>query len=128
MTNFQTRLKAITQKHERAIKTFLKEHGFAALKDVPLNQRPQKELGLTPVAKAEENLHGRRMLLSLFQFVRTAGFRGTVVSYDEAAVSALMRKPEIRVKVALGLGRGRDRVLTCDLTKDYVAVNADYRS
>jgi len=49
-------------------------------------------------------------------------------SYDEAAVSALMKKPEVRLKVALGLGKGRDRVLTCDLTKEYVAINGDYRS
>jgi len=49
-------------------------------------------------------------------------------SYDEAAVSAVMKKPEITLKVALGLGRGRDRVLTCDLTKEYVAINGDYRS
>jgi glutamate N-acetyltransferase/amino-acid N-acetyltransferase len=49
-------------------------------------------------------------------------------SYDEAAVSAVMKKPEISLKVALGLGRGRDRVLTCDLTKEYVAINGDYRS
>ena len=48
--------------------------------------------------------------------------------YDEAAVSAAMKKPEIALKVALGLGKGRDRVLTCDLTKDYVAINGDYRS
>ncbi len=48
--------------------------------------------------------------------------------YDEAAVSAAMKKPVIPVKVALGLGRGHDRVLTCDLTKDYVAINGDYRS
>ncbi|HEY6254338.1 MAG TPA: bifunctional glutamate N-acetyltransferase/amino-acid acetyltransferase ArgJ [Xanthobacteraceae bacterium] len=48
--------------------------------------------------------------------------------YDEAAVSAVMKKPEISLKVALGLGRGRDRVLTCDLTKEYVAINGDYRS
>jgi glutamate N-acetyltransferase/amino-acid N-acetyltransferase len=48
--------------------------------------------------------------------------------YDEAAVSAAMKKPEITLKVALGLGKGRDRVLTCDLTKDYVAINGDYRS
>ena len=49
-------------------------------------------------------------------------------SYDEAKVSAEMKKPEIYLKVALGLGKGRDRVLTCDLTRDYVAINGDYRS
>src|SRR5471032_2724969 len=48
--------------------------------------------------------------------------------YDEAAVSAEMKKPEIYLKVALGLGKGRDRVLTCDLTKEYVVINGDYRS
>jgi glutamate N-acetyltransferase/amino-acid N-acetyltransferase len=49
-------------------------------------------------------------------------------AYDETAVSAVMKKPEISLKVSLGLGRGRDRVLTCDLTKEYVAINGDYRS
>ena len=48
--------------------------------------------------------------------------------YDEAAVSDYMKTPEITLKVALGLGKGRDRVLTCDLTKEYVAINGDYRS
>ena len=48
--------------------------------------------------------------------------------YNEAAVSAAMKKPEIYLKVALGLGKGRDRVLTCDLTKEYIAINGDYRS
>jgi glutamate N-acetyltransferase / amino-acid N-acetyltransferase len=48
--------------------------------------------------------------------------------YNEAAVSAAMKKPEISLKVALGLGKGRDRVLTCDLTKEYIAINGDYRS
>jgi glutamate N-acetyltransferase / amino-acid N-acetyltransferase len=49
-------------------------------------------------------------------------------AYDEATVSAAMKKPEISLKVALGLGKGRDRVLTCDLTKEYIAINGDYRS
>jgi glutamate N-acetyltransferase/amino-acid N-acetyltransferase len=49
-------------------------------------------------------------------------------SYDEPKVSAAMQKPEISLKVALGLGKGCDRVLTCDLTKEYVAINGDYRS
>jgi len=49
-------------------------------------------------------------------------------AYDEAEASAAMQKPEISLKVALGLGKGRDRVLTCDLTKEYIAINGDYRS
>jgi glutamate N-acetyltransferase/amino-acid N-acetyltransferase len=48
--------------------------------------------------------------------------------YDEAEVSAEMKKHVIELKVGLGIGRGRDRVLTCDLTKEYVAINGDYRS
>ena len=39
-----------------------------------------------------------------------------------------MKNPKIQIKIALGLGKGRDRVLTCDLTKEYVAINGDYRS
>jgi glutamate N-acetyltransferase / amino-acid N-acetyltransferase len=48
--------------------------------------------------------------------------------YDEAKVSAAMKNPKIELRVDLGIGRGKDRVLTCDLTKDYVAINGDYRS
>jgi glutamate N-acetyltransferase/amino-acid N-acetyltransferase len=43
-------------------------------------------------------------------------------------VSKAMQEPKIQIKVQLGLGKGRDRVLTCDLTKEYVAINGDYRS
>jgi glutamate N-acetyltransferase/amino-acid N-acetyltransferase len=50
------------------------------------------------------------------------------LAYEEAAVSQYMKRPEITLKVALGLGKGRDRVLTCDLTKEYIAINGDYRS
>ncbi len=49
-------------------------------------------------------------------------------SYDEAEVSAAMKQPKIQIKVSLAMGKGRDRVLTCDLTKEYVAINGDYRS
>jgi len=49
-------------------------------------------------------------------------------AYDEARVSQTMKNPQIAIKVALGLGRGADRVLTCDLTKEYVAINGAYRS
>ena len=49
-------------------------------------------------------------------------------AYDEAEVSEIMRKPEIAVRVGLGLGTGQATVWTCDLTKEYVAINGDYRS
>ena len=49
-------------------------------------------------------------------------------AYDEAKVSATMKEQKISLKVALGLGRGRDQVLTCDLTKEYIAINGNYRS
>ncbi len=49
-------------------------------------------------------------------------------SYDEAATSAYMRSEAIVIKADLGIGRGRATVWTCDLTKEYVAINGDYRS
>ena len=63
-----------------------------------------------------------------FNGIRVAHKGARDPAYDEAEVSAAMQRPEIALKVALGLGKGRDRVLTCDLTKEYVAINGDYRS
>jgi glutamate N-acetyltransferase / amino-acid N-acetyltransferase len=48
--------------------------------------------------------------------------------YDEARVGAVMQDSKILLEVDLGLGKGRDRVLTCDLTEDYIAINGHYRS
>jgi glutamate N-acetyltransferase/amino-acid N-acetyltransferase len=48
--------------------------------------------------------------------------------YSEAAASAVMREAEIAIRVDLGLGSGRGTIWTCDLTKEYVAINGDYRS
>jgi glutamate N-acetyltransferase / amino-acid N-acetyltransferase len=79
------------------------------------------------VGKAGEPANRDRLSI-WFNGIRVAHKGARDPAYDEAAVSAAMRKPEITLKVALGLGKGRDRVLTCDLTKDYVAINGDYRS
>jgi len=79
------------------------------------------------VGKAGEPAN-RDKLSIWFGGIRVAHKGARDPGYDEASVSAAMKKPEISLKVALGLGRGRDRVLTCDLTKEYVAINGDYRS
>jgi glutamate N-acetyltransferase / amino-acid N-acetyltransferase len=48
--------------------------------------------------------------------------------YDEAAMSAYMKRPELEISVTVGPGAGRARMHTCDLTKRYVEINGDYRS
>ena len=79
------------------------------------------------VGKAGEPAERDRLSI-WFNGIRVAHKGARDPDYDEAAVSAAMKRPEIALKVALGLGKGRDRVLTCDLTKEYVAINGDYRS
>jgi glutamate N-acetyltransferase/amino-acid N-acetyltransferase len=79
------------------------------------------------VGKAGEPADRDKLSIS-FNGIRVARSGARDPSYDEAEVSAAMKNPKIQIKVALGLGKGRDRVLTCDLTKDYVAINGDYRS
>lgn len=48
--------------------------------------------------------------------------------YSEEAASAVMKEDEIVIRTDLGLGTGSATVWTCDLTKEYVAINGDYRS
>ena len=79
------------------------------------------------VGKAGEPADRDRLSI-WFGGIRVAHKGARDPSYNEAAVSAVMARPEITLKVDIGLGRGRDRILTCDLTKEYVAINGDYRS
>jgi len=49
-------------------------------------------------------------------------------NYNEAEAAAHMKGQEITISVDLGLGSGAATVWTCDLTAQYIAINADYRS
>jgi glutamate N-acetyltransferase/amino-acid N-acetyltransferase len=53
---------------------------------------------------------------------------GRASSYREEDGSAIMQNPEITVRVNLGRGSATATVYTCDLSYDYVKINADYRS
>jgi glutamate N-acetyltransferase/amino-acid N-acetyltransferase len=79
------------------------------------------------VGKAGEPADRDRLSI-WFGDIRVAHKGARDPGYDERAVSAYMQGAEINIRVQLGLGAGRDRVLTCDLTKEYVAINGDYRS
>ena len=48
--------------------------------------------------------------------------------YSESAASQYMKREEVAIRVDIGLGSGSATVWTCDLTKEYVAINGDYRS
>lgn len=48
--------------------------------------------------------------------------------YSEADAAAHMKGEEVTISVDLGLGDGAATVFTCDLTAQYIAINADYRS
>lgn len=48
--------------------------------------------------------------------------------YKEEDGAAQMKQEEILIRVDLGLGDGNCTVWTCDLTHQYISINADYRS
>ncbi len=79
------------------------------------------------VGKAGE-MADRDKLAIWFGDVRVAVGGERDPSYSEEAASNVMKQQDIPVKVDLGLGNGRATVWTCDLTKEYVAINGDYRS
>ena len=49
-------------------------------------------------------------------------------TYKEADGAAYMKRDEIDITVDVGVGDGANTMWTCDLTKEYIAINADYRS
>jgi glutamate N-acetyltransferase / amino-acid N-acetyltransferase len=53
---------------------------------------------------------------------------GRDAGYTEAAGQSVMDKPAFTILVKLGRGSATARVLTCDLSYDYVKINAEYRS
>ncbi len=70
-----------------------------------------------------------RDLISIwFGDIRVAHEGERDAAYSEDAASAYMKRDEIVLRVDLGIGRGKATVWTCDLTKEYVAINGDYRS
>ncbi|MBU3621264.1 bifunctional glutamate N-acetyltransferase/amino-acid acetyltransferase ArgJ [Polynucleobacter sp. CS-Odin-A6] len=48
--------------------------------------------------------------------------------YQEADGQRVMQAAEITVKIDLGRGSAKQTMWTCDLSHDYVSINADYRS
>ncbi len=79
------------------------------------------------VGKAGEKAD-RDKLAIWFGDIRVA-FGGEVdPDYVEDRAAAYMKGAEIDVRVDVGVGRASGTVWTCDMTSEYISINADYRS
>ena len=65
---------------------------------------------------------------SLFICHPAVDFPQVADGYTEAEAAAHMKGEDVTIAVDLGLGTGTATVYTCDLTAQYIAINADYRS
>ncbi len=74
---------------------------------------------------ADLRIEGVRIWLDDVGIVRDGG---RDPDYTEAAGLAVMRRDELSIRIALGRGAAAARVLTCDLSYDYVRINAEYRT
>lgn len=79
------------------------------------------------VGKTEEPVSRERLAIRFGPHVAAVDGAPSA-TYDEAKMSAYMKKSEIEVTVDVGMGRASATVWTCDLTKGYVEINGDYRS
>ena len=79
------------------------------------------------VGKAGEKADRDRLAI-WFGDIRVAVNGERDPDYSEAHASAVMQENEITIRADIGLGDGQAKVYTCDLTKEYVAINGDYRS
>jgi glutamate N-acetyltransferase / amino-acid N-acetyltransferase len=79
------------------------------------------------VGRADEPVNRDRMSVR-FGPLWAARDGAVAPGYDEAAMSAYMKNPELEVAVDVGVGRASAAMWTCDLTKRYVEINGDYRS
>jgi glutamate N-acetyltransferase/amino-acid N-acetyltransferase len=79
------------------------------------------------VGKAGEEADRDRLAIWLGE-IQVAKDGEVASSYREQDGAAYMKNREIAISVDVGVGKAASTVWTCDLTKDYIAINADYRS
>ncbi|MDA0262363.1 MAG: bifunctional glutamate N-acetyltransferase/amino-acid acetyltransferase ArgJ [Proteobacteria bacterium] len=79
------------------------------------------------VGKAGEAADRDRLAID-FGDIAVARNGERVPGYVEADAARYMKRQNIEIAVDVGVGRGRFTAWTCDLTHDYISINADYRS
>ena len=79
------------------------------------------------VGRAGEPVDRNRLTIR-FGDLLAAHDGGVSPGYDEAAMSAYMKRSELEIACDIGVGAGAFTMWTCDLTHGYISINGDYRS
>ena len=79
------------------------------------------------VGKSGEMAYRDRLAINIGG-IEIARDGGIVPGYNETPVTNHMKGQQILIEVDVGVGSGSAIIWTCDLTHDYISINADYRS
>jgi len=79
------------------------------------------------IGKAEEDINIKNLRIKFGEFIIVEDGKQTE-KYDEKIVKEYMQWDSIEINVELNMGENKFSVYTCDFTKDYIDINADYRS
>ncbi|NLK00780.1 MAG: bifunctional ornithine acetyltransferase/N-acetylglutamate synthase [Clostridia bacterium] len=60
--------------------------------------------------------------------IEQVAVKGSALDFSEEKASEILREEQIKILIDLNQGEGKGRAWTCDLTYDYVKINASYRS
>ena len=79
------------------------------------------------VGKSGENIVMNKVQIKIGEFL-VAEESSVAKTYNEKELKEYMKWDSITVEVNLNLGSSAYTVYTCDFTKDYIDINADYRN
>jgi glutamate N-acetyltransferase / amino-acid N-acetyltransferase len=79
------------------------------------------------VGKAADRVNQKKLKIKMGG-VLIANGQGAVKGYNERPVTKHLKGQNIDIAIDVGVAKGKATVWTCDLTHDYISINADYRS
>ena len=79
------------------------------------------------IGKAPDRVNQKKLRIKIGG-VLIANGQGAVKGYNERPVAKHLKGQNIDIAIDVGVAKGKATVWTCDLTHDYISINADYRS
>ena len=79
------------------------------------------------IGKSEENIIVNNLKIKFGRFTIVENGR-QIDNYNEDLVKEYMKWDAIEINIELNMGKSNFTVYTCDFTKDYIDINADYRN